>query len=373
MMGACEPFKINLLQLDFSGAKNKRQLSKPLTRQRSTFTVAAQGKESLMDDIRMPLQPNSPRLLDRFRWFIRQQQLALATEKTYVHWARQFIIFHKKRHPDQMGATEIDEFLSWLAITRRCSPATQSQALNALVFLYKRFLNKEIGALLFTRPAYKKRPPVVFSHEEAQSVIHSLQGSWFIMASLMYGAGLRVMECCRLRIKDVDFGMNELVVRDGKGGKDRRTVLPSSLKPLLREQVKKVLALHKEYMAKGYGSVYLPNALARKYPNAAYEPAWQFLFPSAQINVDPVTGEMRRHHVHVKGLQRAVKKAVRQADIHKNASCHTFRHSFATRLLEKGYDLRTIQELLGHSDISTTEIYTHVLNKGGRGVVSPID
>jgi len=326
-----------------------------------------------MDDIRPPLPATPSRLLDRFRWFMRQQQLSLSTEKVYVHWVRQFIIFNQRRHPEEMGAHEVDAFLSWLAITRRCSPATQAQALNAIIFLYKRFLGRELGPLAFVKPAYKKRPPVVFSHGEAQAVIQSLQRSWFLMASLMYGSGLRVMECCRLRIKDVDFGMNELVVRDGKGEKDRRTVLPSSLKPLLQEQVKKVLALHKEDCAAGYGAVYLPHALSRKYPKAAYEPAWQFLFPSAQINVDPVTGEMRRHHVHVKGLQRAVKKAVRAADIHKNASCHTFRHSFATRLLEKGYDLRTIQELLGHSDISTTEIYTHVLNKGGRGVISPID
>jgi integron integrase len=326
-----------------------------------------------MDDIRPPLSAQSPRFLDQLRWFIRQQQLSYATEKVYVHWVRLFIMHHGKRHPEQLGAAEIDAFLSWLAIERTCSPSTQAQALNALMFLYKRFLNIDVGQLNFARPAYKRRPPVVFSHTEAQAVIAQLDGSWKLLAQLMYGGGLRVMEACRLRVKDVDFSMHQLTVRDGKGGKDRYTVLPSVLVAPLRQQVKRVLFLHEQDCADGYGNVYLPHALARKYPNAAREPAWQFLFPSARISVDPTSGEMRRHHVHVKGLQREVKRAIRASEIYKHASCHTFRHSFATRLLERGYDIRTIQELLGHSDVSTTEIYTHVLNRGGRGVASPLD
>lgn len=326
-----------------------------------------------MDDIRLPLKPGSTRFIDRFRWFLRQQQLSYATEKIYIHWVRSFIVYSGRRHPEQMGAAEIDAFLSWLAIERQCSPSTQAQALNALVFLYKRFLAIDIGTLAFTRPAFKRRPPVVFSRSEAIDVIDKLEGSWSLMARLMYGSGLRVMEACRLRVKDVDFGMHQIIVRDGKGSKDRRTLLPESLKPELQQQVRKVMVLHKEDCAAGFGSVYLPNALARKYPAAARETAWQFLFPSSRIAVDPVSGEMRRHHVHVKGIQREVKRAIRDAGIHKNASCHTFRHSFATRLLESGYDIRTIQELLGHSDVATTEIYTHVLNRGPGGVLSPLD
>jgi integron integrase len=326
-----------------------------------------------MDDIRTPISATSPRFLDRFRFFMRQQHLSLATEKAYVYWVHQFIVYCDRQHPEQLGPADVDRFLSHLAIERQCAAGTQALALNALVFLYQRFLQRPLGELAFSRPSRGRRLPVVFSHDEAQRVIGHTNGSLRLMASLMYGSGLRVMECCRLRVKDIDFAMHEIIVREGKGSKDRHTVLPSTLVSSLQRQISRVRDLHGEDLHNGYGRVYLPNALARKYPNAETELAWQYLFPSVNIAPDPRSGELRRHHVHVNTIQRAVKAAVRKANVNKQASCHTFRHSFATRMLESGYDIRTIQELLGHADIATTEIYTHVLNRGGRGVLSPID
>lgn len=326
-----------------------------------------------MDDIRAPIPAESPRFFDRFRYFIRQQQLSLATERTYVYWVHQFIVFHGRKRPEEMGPADVDRFLSYLAIERQCAGNTQALALNALVFLYQRFLKLPLGELTFTRPSRGRRLPVVFSHDEAQSVIGHMNGSLRLVASLMYGSGLRVMESCRLRVKDIDFSMRELIVREGKGKKDRHTVLPVTLVPLLQRQIARVRDLHEDDIHNGFGRVYLPNALAKKYPNAETELAWQYLFPSAHVAADPRSGQMRRHHVHVNTIQRAVKVAIRKAGVNKHSSCHTFRHSFATRMLESGYDIRTIQELLGHSDIATTEIYTHVLNRGGRGVLSPID
>jgi len=326
-----------------------------------------------MDDIRAPIAADAPRFFDRYRYFMRQQQLSLSTEKTYLYWAHQYILFHGRQHPEDIGPAEVDQFLSHLAIERQCAANTQALALNALVFLYQRFLKRPLGELEFVKPSRGRRIPVVFSHAEALQVIEYLPGSHKLMASLMYGCGLRVMESCRLRVKDVDFNMNEIIVRDGKGSKDRRTVLPRSLVAALHRQIHRVRDLHADDMRIGFGGVYLPHALAKKYPKAEFELTWQYLFPSLQIGADPRSGVMRRHHVNVKSIQRAVKKAVMRAEVHKHASCHTFRHSFATRMLESGYDIRTIQELLGHSDIATTEIYTHVLNRGGRGVMSPLD
>jgi integron integrase len=327
----------------------------------------------LIDDVHVPIPAKPIKLIDRLRQCMRARHLSLSTEKAYAYWVVRFIRFHNKRHPEEMGAVEVEDFLTHLAVQKNTSPGTQAQALNALLFLYREFLKMDFGRLNFQFSARHRRVPVVFTHEEAQAVIANLHGSFWIMGMLMYGCGLRLMECLRLRVKDIDFGMNQIIVRDGKGGKDRRTVLPQKIIEHLQEQIKKVSALHAKDVDCGYGEVEVPYQLAKKYPKAPYELAWQFVFPSAVLATDPRSGAIRRHHVHSRTLQRQIKKSIRTTNILKHASSHTFRHSFATRLLERGYDIRTIQELLGHSDVATTEIYTHVLNKGGFGVKSPID
>lgn len=324
-------------------------------------------------DVPPPIPAKPTRFTDQLRAFIRSRGLAYKTEKTYLFWTLRFIRFHNKRHPRTMGAPEVEEFLSYLAVHRSSSINTQRTALNALVFLYREFLGQDLGQLSFGQARTGRRLPTVFSADEAARVIAAMEGEYKLMTQLMYGSGLRVSECIRLRVKDVDFDMNALIVRDGKGSKDRSTVLPQSLIGPLRHQIRLVELLHQQDLADGYGEVYLPNALALKYPKAATDMAWQYLFPARNLSVDPRSGKRRRHHVMDRALQRAVKSAIRRAGITKHASCHTFRHSFATRLLEAGYDLRTIQELLGHSDVKTTEIYTHIVRQGGRGVVSPID
>lgn len=329
--------------------------------------------KKIMDDVAPPVKPDSPRLLDRFRIFLRAQRKAYSTEKLYVHWLRQFIVFHNRQHPETLGELEIEQFLEYLAVTRSVSPATQATALNALVFFYKQFLGRDNLVLDFKHAAPKRRVPVVFSSREAQAVLAQLDGQALLMVQLMYGAGLRVMECLRLRVKDVDFELRQIIVREGKGAKDRVTMLPASLEQALKKQIDFVRDLHVQDVANGMGDVYMPHALARKYPAAARSLPWQFLFPSVNIAVDPRDGKYKRHHVHVRSIQKRVGIAISKAKINKKASCHTFRHSFATRLLESGYDIRTIQELLGHTDVATTEIYTHVLNRGGMGVISPID
>jgi len=327
-----------------------------------------------VDDIPTPVRQGATRLLDQVRYRMREHNLAFTTEKTYLHWIRSFIRFHRMRHPADMGAHDVDAYLSWLATVRRVSPGTQAIALNALVFLYERFLDQELGQLAFTRSRVQRRIPEVLSHSEAMKIIGLIGRQPIqLMVKLMYGSGLRQAECCSLRVKDVNFSMCELIIRRGKGGKDRRTVLPDSLRTLLTRQIDRVEKLHAFDLAEGFGEVYMPDALARKYPTAALEPTWQYIFPAKNRGIDPLTGVIRRHHMHPTWLRKNVRKAVLESGIRKRVTCHTFRHSFATRLLEQGYDLRTIQELLGHSDISTTEIYTHVLNRGGRGVVSPID
>lgn len=327
-----------------------------------------------MDDIPVPVASTPVRLSEQLRQFMRSKQLAYATEKTYLHWIYDYIRFHRKTHPGNLGADDVDRYLSWLATHRRVSPATQGIALNALVFLYRQFLGVELGSLSYVRPRYRKRPPVVFTHAEALRVIELIEGEMAgLMVRLLYGSGLRLMECCRLRVKDVDFGMQELTVRQGKGNRDRVTLLPVSLLEPLQRQVTAVRILHEYDLQMGWGEVWMPHALARKSPHAARSLAWAFLFPASRPGAEPGTGVLRRHHIHPSAVQKRVRHAIRASGIAKHASCHTFRHSFATRLLENGYDLRTIQELLGHSDIATTEIYTHVLNKGGRGVKSPLD
>ncbi len=326
-----------------------------------------------IEDVRQPVPDKPQRFLDRLRLHMRGSGLAYTTEKTYLHWIRNFIRFHRRRHPDDMGATEVDEYLSWLATQRQVSPATQAIVLNALIYLYKRFLSKDLGELQFRRARPKRRVPQVLSHEEAIAIIDKVgPPAPRLIIRLLYGAGLRQAEALNLRVKDVDFSMNEIFVRGGKGNKDRRTLLPANLRKALQYQVKRVQDLHAGDKAQGYGSVYLPAGLARKYPSAAYATAWQFLFPSTRIASDPATGALRRHHLHYTAVTKALRAAKSATDIHKHVTCHTFRHSFATRLLERGYDLRTIQELLGHADVSTTEIYTHVLNKNKRGVTGPL-
>ena len=329
-----------------------------------------------MEDIPCNIDPESPRLMDRFRIFIRTLHLAYATEKTYSHWLKRYIFFHNKTHPKSMGTAEVRQFLDYLAITQNVSINTQKTALNALVFFYHKFLQRELGDIQFSYARKPRNVPVVFSHSEAISVLQQLSGIHSLAAELMYGSGLRISEAIRLRVKDIDLGMHAVFVRNGKGNKDRRTILPDSLVDRLANQVQYVKAVHKQDLADGYGRVYLPHALERKYPNTAIALAWQYLFPAKHISLDPRNNVKRRHHIGQSCVQKEVIRAIRAiraSNIQKHAGSHTFRHSFATSLLAKNTDLRTIQELLGHSDIKTTQIYTHVLGINSKGVISPLD
>jgi len=304
---------------------------------------------------------------------MRLKHYSLKTEKSYVHWVRRFILFHKKRHPQEMGAPEVQAFLNYLAVDQHVSASTQNQALNALVFLYKHVIKKELGTIDAIRAQRPKRLPVVLTREENQKILSLLSGGNHLMASMLYGSGLRLMECLRLRIKDIDFSAKHITVRDGKGSKDRVTILPETIIPELSQHLVRVKALHDDFLQRGYGEVELPYALVRKYPNAGREWAWQYVFPAKNISTDPRTGARRRHHIHESVLQRAVKHAVRLSGIPKHGGCHTMRHCFATHLLESGVDIRTVQELLGHKDVKTTMIYTHVMQKPGIDIRSPLD
>lgn len=326
-----------------------------------------------MDDIRVPIPKASTRFTHLLRQDLRDKGYAYQTEKTYLHWVKRFIHFHGDRHPLSMGVEHINRFISYLGTQRDCSPGTQRIALNALIYLYRKFLNVELEQLDFEKARLRRRLPVVLSHDEVQRILAQLSGQYHLMVSLLYGSGLRQAELLNLRIKDVDFELNTLTVRSGKGDKDRTTLLPESLYDALHQQIAKVVKLHQRDIEDGFGEVYLPYALADKYPGAAMETGWQFLFPSTQVGPCPRTGVLRRHHLHHTALRKHVTYARRKAGITKHVKSHTFRHSFATRLLQKGYDLRTIQKLLGHSDVSTTEIYTHVLGRGAMGVISPVD
>jgi integron integrase len=315
-----------------------------------------------------------PKLLEQVRQAFRTRHYSDMTEKAYVHWIKRFIFFHNKRHPVEMGEAEIGQFLSSLATRGRVSASTQNQAFNALLFLYSEVLNRKVGRIDgVVRAKRPHRLPVVLTKEEVKKVIGHMNGVPRLMTILLYGAGLRLMECCRLRIKDIDFSRNEIVIRAGKGDKDRHTMLPTGVKEVLFKHIDANRCQHQEDIRKGLGRVALPHALERKYPNAGRDWPWQWVFPAPQHYTDRITGEKRRHHLHESVLQRAVRVAVVKAGIAKPASCHTFRHSFATHLLEDGYDIRTVQELLGHRDVSTTMVYTHVLNRGGRAVRSPAD
>ena len=315
-----------------------------------------------------------PKLLDQVRNTIRLKHYSIRTEEAYLKWIKRYILFHNKKHPAKMNEKEISAFLTHLAVHKNFSASTQNQALNAILFLYKEVLQKEPGEIInVVRAKRKTRLPVVFTKTEATAVLANLQGAYKLIAGLMYGSGLRLLECLRLRVKDIDFSMNQIVVRNGKGGHDRVTVLPARLKQHLNVHLKKVKALHEEDLHEGFGEVYLPHALKEKYPNAANQWKWQYVFPSSRRSIDPRSGKERRHHASPTSIQKAVKAAVQQAAINKNGGCHSLRHSFATHLLENGYDIRTVQELLGHKDIRTTMVYTHVLNRGGKGVRSPLD
>jgi integron integrase len=313
-------------------------------------------------------------LLDRVRQSIRSRHFSPRTEEAYVGWVRRFILYHRKRHPADMGEREVTEFLSDLVTARRASPSTQNQALAALLFLYRDVLHRDLDQLEgLTRSRRAPRLPIVLTRAEVAAIIDQLEGPPRLMAGLLYGSGLRLMECCRLRVKDVDRARGQITVRDGKGRKDRVTLLPASLKASLASHLTIVRLQHEEDLRRGRGHVELPGALASKCPNASREWCWQWVFPATRTYVDEASGQRRRHHLHESVLQRLVRIAVRKSGLSKPASCHTLRHCFATHLLESGYDIRTIQELLGHSDVTTTMIYTHVLNRGGRGVRSPLD
>lgn len=314
-----------------------------------------------------------PKLLDQVRDRLRARHYSIRTEEAYLYWIRRFIHFHGLRHPQELGVPEIEAFLTHLAVVENVAASTQNQALAALLFLYRDVLHIDLGPVAPVRAKKPQRLPTVLSRDEIQRIFAHMSGLHLLMARLLYGTGMRLMECLRLRVKDIDFERREIIIRDGKGEKDRVTLLPQSLIAPLQEHLKHVKTLHEKDLAQGYGAVYLPYALERKYPNAAREWGWQYVFPAATLSVDPRSGVTRRHHMDESGLQKAVRAAAQKAGITKPVSCHTFRHSFATHLLEAGYDIRTVQELLGHKDVRTTQIYTHVLNRGPLGVRSPLD
>ncbi len=317
---------------------------------------------------------NPPKLLEQMRAVIRTKHYSLRTEQSYLQWIRRFILFHQKRHPREMGAAEVEAYLTHLAVNRHVSAGTQNQALSAILFLYKEVLKIELpwlDGIVRARPS--SRLPVVLSTEEVSRLLNTMGGTHGLMARLMYGTGMRLMEMIRLRVKDVDFELNQIVIRDGKGNKDRVTILPQSIKVQLNDHLRQVKALHESDLITQMGEAILPFALVKKYPKAGREWGWQYIFPSSRISVDPRSKQRARHHLDEKSFQRKIKQAVIIAGINKPATSHTLRHSFATHLLERGYDIRTVQELLGHKDVSTTQIYTHVLNRGGLAVRSPLD
>jgi integron integrase len=336
------------------------------------LVVIAKPTEPIEEKLMSTTQP--PKFLDQLRTALRLRGMSYSTEQTYVDWAKRFLKFHNFRHPREMGAPEIEAYLAYLANERRLSPSSRNQCLHALLFVYREVLqldSPELAKLPLAKN--ERRQPTVFTKEEAHLILEQMEARNHLMAELLYGTGMRLMELLRLRVKDVDFERNEINIMEGKGNKDRKTMLPEKLKQKLNDHLVTVKQAHEIDLREGYGMVELPFALARKYPNAEKEWKWQYVFPAPQRSRDPRSGIIRRHHLDPSSLQKAVKRAMRAANITKHGSCHTFRHSFATHLLEAGYDIRTVQELLGHSDVSTTMIYTHVLNRGGLGVRSPLD
>lgn len=322
----------------------------------------------------LPQKPTAPRLLDQLREAIRVRHYSYETEKAYSYWTRFFIRFNGLRHPSELSENDVGRFLTFLAVQRNVSPSTQNQALNAIVFLYKHVVQRPLGLIgNAARAKRRERLPVVFTPSEVARIVSRLNGTARIVVSLLYGSGMRLMECLRLRVKDLDFERGEIFIRDGKGGKDRVTVMPASVRSELQRCIERSRNLHSFDLAEGYGTVSMPYALQKKYPNAARELRWQYIFPAENRSVDPISRKIKRHHILPDTVQRQVRRAILESGIQKHGSCHTFRHSFATHVLERGYDIRTVQELLGHRDVKTTMIYTHVLNRGGRGVCSPLD
>jgi integron integrase len=319
--------------------------------------------------------PQEKKLLDRYRDIINLKHYSPRTGDTYIQWAKEFILFHNKRHPQEMSAPEINQFLTHLVTDKKISASSQNQALSAILFLYRHVLHIGLDedSLSEFRPKRGKTEPTVMSKDEVKRVFQNMTGINKLISQVMYGGGLRVMECMRLRIKDIDFDNHAIIVRDGKGEDDRVTILADSVVEPLRLHMKYVKALHEKDLAEGFGSVYLPYALERKYKNADKDWIWQYLFPASEISPDPRTQIIRRHHLSESTVQKAVSEAARLAKINKHVTPHTFRHSFATHLLQAGYDIRTVQELLGHKDVKTTMIYTHVLKRGGLAVKSPLD
>lgn len=342
-----------------------------------TSTALLTHPVTLADDPSTPRLPAAPpqlKLLDQVRQAVRLRHYSPRTEKAYVRWVLRFVRHNGRRHPAELGGQEVTRFLSWLAEERKVSASTQTQALSALLFLYRHVLLLDLPWMTeVVRAPARVRLPVVLTREEVRAVVRRMQGAERLVVMLLYGSGLRLLEALRMRIKDVDFDQEQIVVRGGKGDKDRITMLPQSLKAELRRHISEVRLLHEKDLGRGAGRVDLPTALARKYPGGDRDWRWQWVFPAARLGVHPDTAEPRRHHLHESAVQRAVHLAVRQAGLPKRATCHSFRHSFATHLLEDGYDIRTVQELLGHHDVSTTMVYTHVLNKGAFGVRSPAD
>jgi len=350
-----------------SAIRSNSQISYPILCE-GAFTTTLAVRETA------PAGAPKPRLLDRVREAIRARQYSRRTEKAYVQWITRYIFFHGKRHPAEMGAPEVTAFLTSLAVHDKVAASTKNQALSALLFLYREVLGVELPWLdVVVRAKRPQHLTVVLTRDEVRAVLQRLDGVSRLMALLLYGAGLRLLECCHLRVKDIDFATNQIVIRDGKGRKDRVTMLPAAVKAALIAHLERAREQHQADLRRGAGWVELPNALTRKYPNAGRDWGWQWVFPATRFYVERLTGQRRRHHLHESVLQRAVKDAVRGAGIAKQATCHTFRHSFATHLLEESHDIRTVQELLGHSDVSTTMIYTHVLNRGPAGVQSPAD
>ena len=317
--------------------------------------------------------PHPSPFMRQVRDAIRVRHYSIRTEEAYLDWAKRFILFHGKRHPREMGEAEVGAFLTHLAVDRNVASSTQNQALNALVFLYKVVLERPLGNVSgIVRAKKPQRLPVVLTPGEVREVLRNLNGIPWMLACLMYGSGLRLMEGVRLRVMDLDFDHRAILVRNGKGAKDRVVTLADELIPVLKRHLETTRSIHKKDLADGFGAVYLPHALGRKYPNAPREWIWQYVFPSSKRSTDPRSGVARRHHFDESSVQKAVKRAVRTAEIHKKASCHSLRHSFATHLLERGMDIRTVQEQLGHKDVRTTQIYTHVIQRGGNAVVSPL-
>ena len=320
------------------------------------------------------MEQRPKKLLEQVQDVIRLKHYSYQTEKTYIYWIRRYILYHDKRHPKDMGSAEIEAFLTHLAVNENVAASTQNQALHAVLFLYKEVLKQDLDLKVDAVRAKKsKHLPTVLTKDEVFLIIKHLSGVHQLLIKLLYGTGLRLSEGLSLRIKDIDFAQKQIIVRDTKGNESRVTMLPESISEELKIHLQSVKIIHQQDLQKGYGSVYLPFALERKYPRAKYDWIWQFVFPSGNISKDPRSGEVRRHHLHESSLQKALKQAVRQAGIQKKVGCHTFRHSFATHLLQDGYDIRTVQELLGHKDVKMTMIYSHVLNRGGKAVRSPLD